>query len=50
MKSAENNCGEGRNGSALRPHTRHEKRLSNNSNLGSLFFMFANNITISRYL
>ena len=26
------------------------KRLSNNSNLGSLFFMFANNITISRYL
>ena len=21
MKSAENNCGEGRNGSALRPHT-----------------------------
>ena len=25
-------------------------RLSNNSNLGSLFFMFANNITISRYL
>ena len=28
----------------------HQKRLSNNSNLGSLFFMFANNITISRYL
>jgi len=25
MKSAENNCGEGRNESALRPHTRHKK-------------------------
>lgn len=27
MKSAENNCGEGRNESALRPHTRHKKSL-----------------------
>lgn len=25
MKSAENNCGEGRNGSALRPHISHKK-------------------------
>ena len=38
-------------GSRLRRSRRDmKKRLSNNSNLGSLFFMFANNITISRYL
>lgn len=34
MKSAENNCGEGRNGSALRPHTRHEKPVSSDQDTG----------------
>lgn len=34
MKSAENNCGERRNGSALRPHISHKKPVSSNQDTG----------------